>query len=425
MAFPEVLQVEVTNECNLSCVMCVRRTWRNQRFAHMDQALFRKVFDEASGRVRRAALYGFGEPLCHPEFPELVRYAREALGDSAYLLTVTNGTLMTPQVARSVFDAGLDEVAFSVDAPEVGTLSRIRVGSSSYDVLRNLRAVAAIKKDYGARLGISVVIMRSNYRLLPRLAEKAVELDLDFLVASHMVPYHPALVGEAVYTTASREAVEFYRREGVRLSSIAREALYDAFLEHFTWVSRGAKEQYLKLVEKIAVKGYSVNYEIVEDALTREHLLSEVEEFIELARVVATEHGLEARLPGVHADSLSRECPYVEHNAAVVLADGEVAPCMDLAYEHPLYTNMHGKLVRRVSFGNVRESPLEEVWSSPRYASFRRLRQNLPAGVPWCADCPFATRRCWFLDTNEYDCYGNEVGCNECLYSAGLAHCII
>jgi MoaA/NifB/PqqE/SkfB family radical SAM enzyme len=425
LPFPEALQVEVTNECNLSCVMCVRRTWRNQRFAHMDPALFRKVFDEASGRVRRAALYGFGEPLHHPEFPELVKYAREALGDSAYLLTVTNGTLMTPQVARRVFDAGLDEVAFSVDAPEVGLLSRIRVGSSSYDVLGNLRASAAIKRDYGARLGVSIVLMRSNYRMLPRLAEKAVELDLDFMVVSHVVPYHPALVGEALYTTASREAVEFYRGEGARLGSIAREALYDMLLGHYTWVPRRGREQYLKLVEKIAAKGYSVNYEIAGDALAREPLLREVEEVIEQAREVATAHGLEARLPGVYADSLRRECPYIKSNAAVVLADGGVAPCMDLAYEHPLYTNMHGKLVRRVSFGNVRTSSLEEVWSSPRYASFRRLRQSLPASVPWCADCPFATRKCWYLDTNEYDCYGNEVGCNECVYSTGLAHCII
>jgi len=425
LAFPEVLQVEVTNECNLSCVMCIRRTWRNQSFAHMDPALFRRIFDEAAGRARRAALYGFGEPLYHPDFPELVGYAREALGDSAYLLTVTNGTLMTPEVARRTFEAGMDEVAFSVDAPEVGLLSRIRVGSSSYDVLGNLRAAAAIKEDYGARLGLSVVIMRSNYRLLPELVEKAVELDLDLVVASHVVPYHPAFAREAVYTMASREAVEFYRGEGAVLASAAREAFYEMLLGHFTWASRGAREQYLRLVERIAAKGYSVNYEIAGDALAREPLLREVEEAIERAREVATAHGLEAKLPGVYADSLSRKCPYIESNAAVILADGEVAPCMDLAYDHPLYTNMHGKLVRRVSFGSVRTSSLEEVWSSPRYVSFRRVRQNLPASVPWCADCPFATRKCWYLDTNEYDCYGNEVGCNECVYSAGLANCII
>ncbi|UNQ73424.1 radical SAM protein [Infirmifilum sp. NZ] len=425
MSFPEVLQVEPTNTCNLSCVMCVRRTWRQASFGHMSFELFRKVVDEAAGRVRRLALYGFGEPLNHPRFIDLLAYAREKMGDGVFIHFVTNGTLMDGSAARRVFEAGADQVAFSVDAPDLEPLSEIRVGAQRYDVLGNLREAARAKEEYAARVGVAVVLMRRNYRMLPEIVRRAGELNLDFIVVSHMVPYHPALACETVYSTASREAVEFFKETGGRLDSLAREAIYDSLLAHYTYSSSGKQKLYLQLVEKIAARGYSVNADIARDTLQREQLLREVEEYIEEAREVARAYGLEAKLPSVYADSLRRSCPYIDENAMMILWDGNVAPCMDLAYEHPLYTNLHEKNVRAVRFGSVASQSIEEVWNSPRYVQFRKVRKNLPAGVPWCADCPFATRKCWFIDSNEYDCYGNEVGCSECVYSAGLAHCII
>lgn len=405
--------------------MCIRRTWKAQAFGHMNFGLYKDVIDEGVGRLRRVALYGFGEPLAHPQFAEFVEYARSSLGDSAYILTVTNGTLLTAESARGIFEAGINEVAFSVDAPEVDALSMIRVGSGGYDLLGNMRAARELAWDYGVRLGISTVLMRSNYKMLPGIVERAAELGADYLVVSHVVPYHPAIQNEAVYTTVSREAVMFYQRAGKKLGALAREALYDAFLSHYTWQERGSRQLYLLLMEEISSRGYSLNYELVEDAIAREALLRDVEETLAAARDAATAYGLEVKLPSVYADSRARECPYVKQNATMILHSGEVVPCMDLAYEHPLYTNMHAKIVKRVSFGNVGEKPLSDIWTSERYEAFRALRRNLVATTPWCADCAFATRKCWYIDSNDYDCYGNEVGCSECLYSANLAHCVI
>ncbi|MGB9708786.1 MAG: radical SAM protein [Infirmifilum sp.] len=425
MAYPEVLQIEPTNVCNLSCIMCVRRTWGQQRFGHMDLSLYKKVIDESVGKVRRIALYGFGEPLAHPLFPDFVRYARTRLGDNVFLHFVTNGTLFDPERARNIFEAGVDQVAFSIDAPELGTLSRIRIGSQQYSVLDNLESAARLKGEYGSKLGIATVLMKSNYRLLPRLVEKAVQLELDFVVVSHVVPYHPMLVGEAVYTTASREAVEFYKSTGGRIDALAKEAIYDAMLTHHKLVSSGKQQLYIQLVEKIFEKGYSVNADIARDAVARESILRDVELYLEAAREIARNAGIEIRLPSVYADSLQRSCPYIDEKATMILQDGSVTPCMDLAYEHPAYTNLHSKIIKAVRFGNVAEESLEEIWNKPEYVKFRKTRENLSKGVPWCGDCPFATKRCWYTESNQYDCYGNDVGCNECIYSAGLAHCIL
>lgn len=425
MSYPEVLQVEPTNVCNLSCVMCVRRTWRQTDYNHMSFSLFQKIVDESVGRVRKIALYGFGEPLAHPRFTDFVRYARSQLGDDVFLHFVTNGTLMDESKAKTVFEAGVNQVAFSIDAPELEPLWRIRVGTQRYSVLDNLSVTARLKEDFGARVGIATVLMKSNYKLLPELVRRAADLNLDFVVVSHMVPYHPALVGEAVYTTASREAVEFYKATGSNLDTLAKDAIYDAMLTHYKLVSSGKQQLYLELVEKISQKGYSVNVDIARDAVSRENLLRDVEAYLEEAKEIARSAGLEIQLPSTYADSLSRSCPYIDEKAVMILQDGNVAPCMDLAYEHPLYTNLHVKTIKAVHFGNVKNESLEEIWNKPDFVRFRKARENLPKGVPWCADCPFATRRCWYTESNNYDCYGNDVGCNECIYSAGLAHCII
>ncbi|MEM1690765.1 MAG: hypothetical protein QXG48_03615 [Thermofilaceae archaeon] len=89
----EMVQFEVANTCNLSCTMSIRRTWKAQDFGYMSFDLYRRVIDEGAGQLKRVVLYGFGEPFTHPRFAELVRYARSALGDDAYILTVTNDTL--------------------------------------------------------------------------------------------------------------------------------------------------------------------------------------------------------------------------------------------------------------------------------------------------------------------------------------------
>ncbi|MEM3457556.1 MULTISPECIES: SPASM domain-containing protein [Thermofilum] len=424
MSLPEGLQIEPTNKCNLACVMCVRNTWRGEKFGQMDFGLYQKIIDETQGSLRRLALYGFGEPLTHPRFPDMVRYAREA-SDSTYILTVTNGTLMTREMTEKVFGAGIDEIAFSIDAPELGLLSKIRVGTATYDVLGNLTSAAKIKDDYDVRLGITVVLMKWNYKLLPDIARKAGELGLDFLAVSHLVPYTEAMMKETVYTTASRQAVEFYEKHAGDLEELAKEAIYDVMLQHYTLTSSGKKQLYLQLVDKLGSSGYSLNVDISRDAVQRKELLSEVEMYIEKAASIAKEYGLEVKLPNVYADANKRSCPYIDLNYAMILWNGDVVPCMDLAYTHPLYTNLHPKTIKKLVFGNVEKQSLSDVWSSSSFKWFRETRKNLSKNVPWCGDCQFATRDCWYIRVNEYDCYGNEVGCNECIYSAGLAHCLI
>ncbi len=426
LSYPRGIQVEVTNRCNLDCVMCIRRTWRGVEFRDIDPNIYRRLVDESAGRLERLALYGFGEPLANPRIVEMARYARERLGDT-FIHLVTNGTLFSGRVARELLST-LDQVAFSIDSFKAARLATIRRGASSYDVMANLEAAARME-GRRAQVGVAVVVMKANYRELPEMVREAGEMGVDFMVFSHLVPYMESLGGQAVYALVSREAVALAEKMGEKIVELGHKAVYEMLGEIYGKYGGSAKggayEKYMQIWRRLESRGYGLNEDLVLDALRRKELLDEVEEKLREAEEVAAEYGVELDAPGVYADSTRRSCPYIDMDTAMVLASGEVVPCMDFAYTHTLYVNMHLKTIRRVSFGNLGEMSMEEIWNSPRYRSFREVRRNFSRNIPWCSDCPFSTRHCWYTVENVYDCYGNEAGCNECIYSTGLAKCII
>ena len=72
--FPPRVQIEVTNRCNLRCIMCTRNQMRRPE-GDLPFELFCKIADECSvnpGSV--LLLFLLGEPLLHPRLAEMVAY---------------------------------------------------------------------------------------------------------------------------------------------------------------------------------------------------------------------------------------------------------------------------------------------------------------------------------------------------------------
>ena len=83
--------IEITNRCNLSCDFChgTRRPLRT-----MTPSEFRILAQKLRGETSYLYLHVLGEPLLHPQLPELLAIAGE-LGFRVCL--VTNGTLLSRQ----------------------------------------------------------------------------------------------------------------------------------------------------------------------------------------------------------------------------------------------------------------------------------------------------------------------------------------
>ena len=81
--------VEITNVCNLSCVFCPG-TGREKRFLTPEE--FRLMAEKLRGHTRYLYFHVMGEPLLHPQLPELLAIAGE-LGFRVCI--TTNGTLLS------------------------------------------------------------------------------------------------------------------------------------------------------------------------------------------------------------------------------------------------------------------------------------------------------------------------------------------
>jgi pyruvate-formate lyase-activating enzyme len=128
--------------CNLRCKFCptgnpelIRQTGRYR--GALDFALFQKIIDSLSefGEPLRALrLYKEGEPLLHPGFPEMVRYAKES-GLVKRVDTTSNGVALRPELNRRIVSAGLDQINISVNgvsADQVEFYTGVRLDFERY-----------------------------------------------------------------------------------------------------------------------------------------------------------------------------------------------------------------------------------------------------------------------------------------------------
>lgn len=144
---PIRMWVEPTNTCNLKCVMCPQ-SCADIKFQRgfMPFDLFRKIIDEAERYVYDMNLHHTGESLMHPDIIEMIRYAKRA---GIYTRMHTNATLLTPDKAQGILDAGLDFLSFSFDGFDKQTYEEIRRGANFENTLHNILNFLRLKKAQG------------------------------------------------------------------------------------------------------------------------------------------------------------------------------------------------------------------------------------------------------------------------------------
>lgn len=151
------LQLEVTGRCNAACVYCPRTRYTARwRGRDMGPEVFQRLVPEFR-HARMVHLQGWGEPLLHPSFFDLLAAVKRA-GKAAG--TTTNGTLVTPETAERLVASGLDLLAVSLAGPDARQ-DRIRVGAPLDAAVNALRLVREAK----ARLGSSSPLLHIAYML--------------------------------------------------------------------------------------------------------------------------------------------------------------------------------------------------------------------------------------------------------------------
>ena len=95
--------------------------------------------------VATVNLQGLGEPMLHPEFPELVRVVR-SINPEWHLTINSNGTLLE-DLAESILSCGLDEIYVSLNSADPDAFAHSRGGAQLEIVANGVKRLCELRGD--------------------------------------------------------------------------------------------------------------------------------------------------------------------------------------------------------------------------------------------------------------------------------------
>jgi len=113
--YPLSLEFQISDVCNLKCPFCYRARddYKPDADKFMDFELFKKVIDEVEYKVPAIRFNSTGESVLHPNFLEMVKYAKDR--GAIEVSFITNSGAITLELFEKLLLAGVDWITVSVD----------------------------------------------------------------------------------------------------------------------------------------------------------------------------------------------------------------------------------------------------------------------------------------------------------------------
>ena len=310
-----------TNRCNLSCQHCYLNAEDRDYERELTHEEARAFIEDIAQMQCPVLLFSGGEPLLRKDLLPLVAYAK-SLGLRPVLST--NGTLITPEIAGQLFEAGLQYVGVSIDGLEQ-THDRFRGRQGAFgEAIEGLKNAAAA----GLKTGVRFTVSADNVADLPAV--------IDF-VAARGIPrfcmYHLVYSGRGSGMVDRDTDTATKRRTMEIVAAKTRElAAHGANLEILT-VDNHADGVYLR------------------NLIARE----QPERLAEVDSLLGMHGGCSA------GTKMSNVDPY-----------GNVHPCQFWGH---------------VTLGNVRERKFSEIWTDPQDELLVALRDKQQHVKGRCGRC--------------------------------------
>ena len=325
--FRPVVFWNITGRCNLACTHCYSGSGPAcTTDGELTTAEARGVIDDLADAGVPLILFTGGEPLVRPDIMELASHAR---GRGLRMALSTNGTLITPEIARRIKESGIGYAGISLDGANAETHDRFRNAPGAFE--RTVRAFAACS-EAGLRCGVRVTLTKENCGELEALIDLAISLGASRFCLYWLVP--------------AGRGTEAYSRLQLSRDEVtgALDLLY-----------RKAKE-----IDPAAMEFLTVD--APQDCI---HLLRSMEadgseDLADARRLLESLHG------GCSAGT----------RVADIDAQGNVYPCQ--------FARSPGFLV-----GNVRDRPFSTLWNDPANPVLSRFRKKQARFGGRCAACTY------------------------------------
>jgi len=159
--------VIITEACNSRCIMC--NLWKSKKTSVYPRAAQKRAIDALAHVGCYYYSIGGGETTLVKDLPDRLAYASRKI---PYVRVITNGLLMTPELARALGSSGIKEISISID----GTKEFHNIMRGRDDAFDKAWGALDMLCTYAPKLQIVVNSLLTPYNILS-LRELSKSLD--------------------------------------------------------------------------------------------------------------------------------------------------------------------------------------------------------------------------------------------------------
>ena len=246
-----------TRTCNLKCRHCYMSSDAKKYQNELTTAEAKQFIDDLADFNVPVLLFSGGEPLIRPDFFELADYAAKK---GVRPTLSTNGTLITPEVARKIKDIGVGYVGISLDGlREVNDIFRGKAGAfeAAMNGIKNCVAV-------DQRVGLRFTINHHNIQELENIFDFIEEENINRVCFYHLVYSGRGnqMMDEDVTAEESRRAMDIiirrtrdFEERGLKKEILTVDNHCDGVYMYLKALQEGKDELAQQIKKYIAMNG--------------------------------------------------------------------------------------------------------------------------------------------------------------------------
>jgi MoaA/NifB/PqqE/SkfB family radical SAM enzyme len=179
--YPSSVEIEITQKCNIQppCFMCAKLKSCQQQYVDLSDFLF-DWSKEVIVNSKEFSVNCAAEPMMSDKFPIIINMPRQ----DAFVRFFTNAHLMNEEKISAILFRPVYHIDVSCDAATNETYQIIRGRDiETFDLVKNnVRQLIKKRNELGLKkptVNLVMVLMKINYKELPRLVDLAYDLGCD------------------------------------------------------------------------------------------------------------------------------------------------------------------------------------------------------------------------------------------------------
>lgn len=159
--FPKSINLELTNHCNLECIMCTNPKSEFRKKGFMNKEVINKIIREVVANKKYISngviICGIGEPLLHDEAVNVIEKLKF---NGIKVMLNTNGVILDENISEQLLKCNIDRIMISLDATNKEMYKKIKGRDFYNKVLDNIFILLNTKKKLSSRTQIQINMLR-------------------------------------------------------------------------------------------------------------------------------------------------------------------------------------------------------------------------------------------------------------------------